>query len=490
MTYEQSATMLELGTNEGNTSSPATQIEDNSLLDSKDPDHPRNWSTVAKVSFCTIVCAAVFGVSFASSILGPAASIVAHQYQVSEIIMQLGVSLFVAGFAAGPLVWGPFAEAFGNRTTLIIGVILCGVWQIPLGVANNVPTILVARFLAGSFGSSITTVSSGILTDLYDPIPRGTTLAFAAVSINLGSSFAPIVASYLTIEHSWRWLAWIPLIYFGCLTLIVLLFLRESDPSRILAARQIRGRQDGSSDEEEHSTTNPRSPVRQSHELLVKYLKKPVLLFAQEPILIILTIYMAFVYGLLYLSYQLFPIAFRTRGWSAPAATLPFISVAIGLFSSVAVIAIYMNTWYKRKWLERGQISTPEDCLPPMILGSVVLPPAIFWFGWTLDSHPISQLLAAGFIGLGLQLVFTMGVVYIVNVYRAHVVSAFAIHITVRSLVASTFPIWTQSMYLGLGFRNMTNVLGAFAALMLPFPLLFFFYGPRIRSWSRYSEGS
>lgn len=499
-----------------------------------DPDHPHNWSTARKLIFVAIVNAGIFAVTFASGILGPAAAVLAEQHHVSPVVMQLGVSLYVAGFAVGPLVWGPILEAYGRNIPSIISLFCCGLCHVPLGLAPNVATVLVSRFLAGTFGACVMTAGAAMVSELYGPIERGTVLAFNALFVNLGSVMAPIVGSYIVARHSWRWLAWITLIVFGCVAPVAAIFLREAVPTRILAAREKKLRQ--ARDRERtlerettvaygmtnravesnmanlrtvrraqqvtagpprptstHSDSNSLpaiEPVRSRVNLTTvcsNYLTRPVALFVREPILIVLTIYSTFVYGLLYMAYQLFPMAYETRGWALDTATLPFFSVAVGLMISPAVIAVFMTTWYKRRWQQRGQRCTPEDRLPPMILGACVLPPALAWFGWTMDSHWSAQVLASAFIGLGLQLVFVSALVYIVDVYMANVVPAIAAHVVMRSIFAASFPLWTGAMYEALGVKWMATALAGFAAVMAPFPILFFIFGEKIRGWSRFS---
>ncbi|KAH7367669.1 major facilitator superfamily domain-containing protein [Plectosphaerella cucumerina] len=446
-----------------------------------DPGHPRNWSSTRKVIFVAVVCIAIFAVSFASSIFGPASPILAAQHHVSETVMQLGVSLFVAGFAVGPLLWGPFAEVVGHSIPVLIGLCCCGLLHIPLGLAESVATILVIRFLAGAFGSAVLAVGSGMVSELYGPIPRGTALACTATVVNLGSVFAPIVSSYVVARVSWRWLAWITLAFFGCVAPLAVFFLKETAPRRILASRARKLRRAG------ERTGSHSEPALDIKLMARKYLTKPVVLFCKEPILIIMTIHLTFVYGLLYMAYQLFPLAYKVRGWAMDSATLPFISVALGLMASPILVAVFMTTWYKGRWLERGRQCAPEDRLPPMILGACLLPPALLWFGWSMETHWFSQVVASLFIGLGLQLVFISGIVYIVDVYMTNVVSAISIHVTIRSIFAASFPIWTRAMYDALGVEWMATALAGFAAVMMPFPILFFVYGPKIRSWSRYS---
>ena len=92
------------------------------------------------------------------------------------------------------------------------------------------------------------------------------------------------------------------------------------------------------------------------------------------PKLLILTVYTALVYGILYLTFVAYPYSFEfERGWSPAVASLSFISMLIGIISAAAMLAIFTKSWYAGRLAKTKELN-PEDRLPPMILGSVVLP--------------------------------------------------------------------------------------------------------------------
>ncbi|KAL2670119.1 hypothetical protein Neosp_015000 [[Neocosmospora] mangrovei] len=273
--------------------------------DSVDTFHDRR-TPLAKVALVTTVSMAIFAVSFASGIFGPAVVILAEEFTASETLVQLGVSLFVTGFAAGPLVWGPIAEVVGMKRPLIVGTLGCALFHIPFGLAKKISTILVSRFLAGAFGSSVLALGSGLVVKPYTAIPRGIALACCATSINFGAVLAPIVASYVLHERDWRFLAWIVLILVACMV-PALFFLKEEQASKS-AATAVGLNGEGSN----HSST--KKPRMRCMDFARIYLTKPIVLFCKEPILIIMTVHLTFVYGLLYMSFQLFPLAYKERG--------------------------------------------------------------------------------------------------------------------------------------------------------------------------------
>lgn len=465
-----------------------------------DPENPQNWPLRTKLLRSSAALTVIFAIAFASSVFGAAAEITATEYGVSQEVMSLGVALFIAGFATGPLLFAPMAEVVGNAPVLAVALAGCALFQIPLALAQGVVTILVCRFLAGMLGSGGLAVGSGILADIYGPITRGVAVGMSASIMNLGSIIAPIAGAYIVEGYGWRWTAWVTLIICGVVGVHAAVLLRESSHNRILMRRAAKLRR-------KTGNVNLRARAEMAsldpQVLLRKYCTKPVRMFIQEPILIVMTIYLTLVYGTLYLSYQLFPKAFQNRGWSKPTATLPFLSVGLGVLAALGVFSLFTMTWYKSRWLasqkvktdEEGKSSssqikiTPEHRLPPMILGAVILPPALLWFGWSGDVHWASQLIACFFIGMALQVIFISGIVYIVDTYLMNTVSAISIHVMVRSLVSAMFPIVEGPMYEKLHINWSATLLAGLSAVIMVSPIVFMIYGSRIRSWSRFSVG-
>lgn len=448
-----------------------------------DPARPQNWPMRRKLAFTATASLFVAGVSFSSSIFGPATHVTAAEYGVDIEVMDLAVSLHILGFACGPLIFGPMSEVFGRTIPLWIGLFGLGVFQIPEAVAQNVRTILVSRFFEGMFGSGIFAVVSGMFVDIWHPISRGVALGLSATGINLGSTIAPIFSGFVVQNLGWRWTAWLTLIYCGTIGFVGLFTIRESFEPVLLSRKAKRLR---------FETQNwalrakfDEQPV-DIKTLIQKYLTKPVRIIIKEPILMILTAYLTLVYGILYLSYQAIPFSFQRRGWSPAVSQLPFIAVLLGILSAWGLFSLFTVTWYKKKW-SVNRSAPPEWRLPPMILGSFMLPPALWWFGWSQDTHWACQVIAAYFVGLGLLLIFDTGIVYLVDVYLQNSNSAMSIHVVCRSIISCSFPLFAGPMYSNLGTAWASTVLGFACLIMVAAPLVFWFYGAKIRSWSRFS---
>lgn len=65
--------------------------------------HPQNWSTRAKISQTLLLGISTLVVTFASSVFSSATSAVAAEFGIGSVTATLGTSLFVLGYAVGPL---------------------------------------------------------------------------------------------------------------------------------------------------------------------------------------------------------------------------------------------------------------------------------------------------------------------------------------------------------------------------------------------------
>jgi DHA1 family multidrug resistance protein-like MFS transporter len=228
------------------------------------------------------------------------------------------------------------------------------------------------------------------------------------------------------------------------------------------------------------------------HSLINTYALRPFIMLFQEPILLLVTIYIALIYGILYLFFEAYPISFQEgRGWNAGVGALPFIGILIGIILGSLTITAVTKTRFARKLKKHGKV-IPEERLPPMILGAFILPIGLFWFAWTSSPHIswVPQVLAGIPIGWGILMIFLQGLNYIIDVYMWHANSAIAANTFLRSLAGGGFPLFATAMYHNLGVSWATSLLGFLCIAMIPAPILFFIYGAKIRKMSKFSSSA
>lgn len=74
-----------------------------------DPVNPMNYSVTMKWGITLLVAVATLAVAFVSSAYSGGIVEILQEFRVAQIIGTLGISLFVLGFAIGPLLWAPLS---------------------------------------------------------------------------------------------------------------------------------------------------------------------------------------------------------------------------------------------------------------------------------------------------------------------------------------------------------------------------------------------
>lgn len=102
-------------------------------------------------------------------------------------------------------------------------------------------------------------------------------------------------------------------------------------------------------------------------ELLTKNFSRPMRLLITEPIVLLLSIYMAFIYGLLYLFLTAYPIVFQEiHGFSGGVGGLPYFGMIIGMLCAGVYIVLTQPS-YNRKLTANNGVPVPEWRLPPVV---------------------------------------------------------------------------------------------------------------------------
>ena len=157
--------------------------------------------TASILGFVTLTAA------FGSSIFSAATLTVAKIFGVSAEVGTLGVSLYVLGFATGPILWAPASELYGRKLPLAIAAFGFSVFAIAVAVGKDLQTVLICRFWNGFFGACPLTVVAAVFSDMFDSRTRGIAVAVFSVTVFSGPLLAPFIGGFIVMSHlGWRWL--------------------------------------------------------------------------------------------------------------------------------------------------------------------------------------------------------------------------------------------------------------------------------------------
>lgn len=434
-----------------------------------DPTHPQNWPMKRKMIIFTILVYNSLTATFASAIFSPAGTAVGTQFGVNQPTVTLGTSLFVLGYAVGPLFWAPFSELYGRKLPVLIAATGFGIFMIAVAVGKDIQTILICRFFAGLFGSCALTIVPAIFSDIFNNEKRGLAIAAFSASVFNGPLCGPFIGGFITNSYlGWRWTQYIPaFMAFSC-AILALLFLEESYPPIVLVSK---------ASELRRLTRNWGIHAKQEEvevdlkELVTKNVSRPLRILFQEPIVLLVSIYvrfrtfrrpmyiadmlseqMSFVYGMLYLSLTGYSIVFgQIHGMEPGISGLPYIGMIVGVMIGFVAV-IVTNPGYVKKLQANNNIPVPEWRLFWPMLGGVSFTIGLFWFGWTGYTASIPWIvptLAGLCLGFGIYTVFLQLMNYIIDSYLMFAASAIAGNTMLRSLCGFAFPMFATQMYDG-----------------------------------------
>ena len=121
-------------------------------------------------------------------------------------------------------------------------------------------------------------------------------------------------------------------------------------------------------------------------------LVRPITLNFTEPMVLLLNLYIALVYGLLYIWLESFVIVFiDIYGFSISQEGLAFLGIFTGAVITLPFFWLYLQFYLKKQFDEAGNIM-PEKRLTAACFGAFCIPISLFWFAWTvsrscLNSH-------------------------------------------------------------------------------------------------------
>ncbi|KAI9760313.1 MAG: hypothetical protein M4579_001717 [Chaenotheca gracillima] len=453
-----------------------------------DPLHAQNWPLRKKVLTGTMLGYMTLVSAFGSSIFSSATGAVAAYFGVSQEVGVLGISLFVLGFATGPTLWAPLSELRGRRLPLLVSSFGFSVFMIGVAVGKDLQTVLICRFFAGFFGACPLAVVAAVFSDMFDNRTRGLAITVFSMTVFTGPLFAPFIGGFITESYlGWRWTGYITAIMGFLAFGLNCIFLEETYPPVILV---------GKASDLRRRTKNWGIHAKQEEievdlrELLTKNFSRPIRLLVSEPIVFLLSIYMAFIYGLLYLFLTAYPIVFQQiHGMSLGVGGLPYFGMIVGMLCA-GLFIVLLQPSYNRKLAANNNVPIPEWRLPPVVIGGVSFALGLFWFGWTgyrADIHWIAPTLSGLLTGFGLLSIFLQSLNYLVDAYLMFAASAIAANTFLRSLAGACFPLFATYMFEGMGVQWASTLLGCFAFLLVPIPIIFIVYGHKIRQRSAFA---
>lgn len=311
-----------------------------------DPESPMNWPMSRKwknmgvISFITLIT------PLASSMFAPAIPEVMMDFRNrSTTLSSFIVSVYLLGFAVGPIIIAPLSELYGRRWVYIACNYLFTAFTVACGRSTSIGMLIAFRLLSGAAGCAPLTLGGGSIADMIPFEQRGKFMAIYGMGPLMGPIIGPIAGGYLGDSAGWRWIFYVLAIALGVISIVSTFVLDETHHPTLLRHKARKLNNENNTDKYKsmyHSDLPPR-------EVFTRAIWRPLKMLVFSPIILLLSLYMSVVYGYLYLLFTTFYLVFQgIYGFSTGSVGLSYLGIGIGSFLGLIIFGILNDKVYIR----------------------------------------------------------------------------------------------------------------------------------------------
>ncbi|KAF4436384.1 Major facilitator superfamily domain general substrate transporter [Fusarium acutatum] len=421
-----------------------------------DPANPRNWSKAYKLTNIIVISLSVLYTNLATTMFASGAAIMKREFGFkSNTVEVLTITMASLGFALGQLFIPPMSEVFGRMPIYRTSSVFYMGFTAGCARSTNVAEFLVFRLMTGLAAASYMSTGGGTVADLLPKEERGVAMAIFTSGPLFGPVLGPIVGGFVIENLGWRW----------CFYLILIL-------SKAARLRKETGNPNL------RAAGDKQTPIKQ---LVLHALTRPMKFLFTSPIVALISLYIAFNFGVTMLLFATFPTVYETTyHWSVSVSGLAYIGVGIGCAIGVLTFAKLSDRLLKAE----GGNYRAERRLIMMMFVSPMFPIGLFIYGWTSEYklHWVVPIIGTAICGPGAVIINSSSQTYIIDIFGPQAAaSALAAITLLRNLTGAFLPLAAPTLYtnLGLGWGN--SVLAFITVGFIPVPIYFYLCGASLR---------
>ncbi|KAI0415459.1 major facilitator superfamily transporter [Xylaria grammica] len=440
-------------------------------------DPRRKWVVVTCLTLIALFS------PLSSSILAPAVHAVRDEFGSADTTKaSLPVSIFLLGYAVGPLFLSPLSEIYGRAVVLSAANAFFCVWHIGCALAPSLDSLIVFRFLCGVGGAGSMTLGGAVTGDMFPVVERGKALSIWSIGPIVGPTLGPLIGAFIVGSIGWRWDPWIVFIPSTIVTIALAIYLPETCHKVLIDRKVKRLSRELDRDDLVNCYDAPGAKKLSQARLLMLGLTRPLKMLVLAPIILLMSINVAFNYGTMYLMFNTIPPTFEDQyGFPTSLTGLIYLALGLGYALGLWSFLLLSDRTVIRLAKRNNGVFEPEMRLHLATYYACLCPVTFFWYGWTTYYRvhwlaPIVSLIPFGVAILG---VYLPTQAYIIDAYPLYSASGLAAFIVLRSVVAAFLPLAGPSLFGSLGLGWGSSVLGFITVALIPIPVLapFLFHG-------------
>ncbi|MGF1846632.1 multidrug effflux MFS transporter [Vibrio lentus] len=165
------------------------------------------------------------------SIYLPSLPLIASDLSVTQVDVQLLVTLFLVGFGLSQLFYGPMSDAVGRRPIFLLGqgVYLIGT-IVCFAFSDNMAALEVGRLLQGLGAGSASVLGRSVLRDSYDGPQLTKALSYISITASIMPIIAPVFGGWISFHLGWQAVFLFVLLYLLAIYILGYFVLPETLP--------------------------------------------------------------------------------------------------------------------------------------------------------------------------------------------------------------------------------------------------------------------
>jgi len=224
-------------------------------------------------------------------------------------------------------------------------------------------------------------------------------------------------------------------------------------------------------------------------ELIYVSCTRPIWLLVSEPVVLSFSVWLGFVWGVLYCLIESIDLVFGALYPSFTPGELGAVFTTIALGTIIGFLTNFIQERiYRAKVAQRG----PEARLYSACAGGVIIVIGTFIYAWTTIPNKgipwIAPAIGITLMTVGLFHVYLAVFNYLADAYLIYASSALSGQSFLRNVMAAVFPLFTRQMYTNLTFKWASTLLGLITVILSMVPFVLIAWGPEIRARSRFAK--